>query len=121
LAGTVDNSGNFTATVKHTNGGRSSFSGSFTSSQMSFTENTITPGPDLCIITGSAQLNKISGAVLGTTAQIQQSRQVVRATNSLISQHLATEVASAFTFMPHPENALGASADQDSSPLLRAL
>jgi len=118
LAGTVDRSGNFTATVKHTNGGRSSFSGSFTSSQMSFTENTITPGPDGCFITGSALLNKISGAILGTKPQIQQSRQIVRATNSLISQHLATEVASAFTFIPLIGNPLGASADPDnSSPL----
>lgn len=118
LTGTVDRSGNFVATVKHSNGGQSRFSGTFTPSQMSFTETTIIPGPDGCNISGSAILHKISGAILASAPHIQQSRQIVRATNSLISQHLATELASTFTFTPRFDNTLGASADQEKNSAL---
>ncbi|NOQ77343.1 MAG: autotransporter domain-containing protein [Methylococcaceae bacterium] len=58
------------------------------------------------------------GATVGTEAQIQQSRQIVRATNSLIAQHLATEVSNAFSFTPglsQQETSLGASSDENNS------
>jgi len=119
LSGSVDEAGHFSGTFSNTFGGSGSVSGSFTTTQFQLSINQTTADSDNgCFSNGSGTLNKTSGALVGTEPQIQQSRQIVRATNSLISQHLATEVASAFTFMLQPENTLGASADQDnSSPL----
>jgi len=122
VSGTVDSSGNFSGTFTNTFGGAGSISGTLTSTDLSFSANQTTPDNDNgCFSTSSGTLQKTSGGTIGTEAQTQQSRQIVRATNSLIGQHLATEVSNAFTFMPgllEQETSIGASSDKkNDSPL----
>ena len=116
-SGTIDESGSFSGTYNDvTEGSSGTISGLFTTTQLSYSTNTITAGPNGCFNTSSATLNKTSGTTVGSEAQVQQSRQIVRATNSLISQHLASEVASAFSIIPNMpnDNTLGASSDKES-------
>jgi len=122
VSGSVDSSGSFSGTFTNSFGGSGSISGILTSTDLSFSSNQTTPDSDNgCFSSSSGTLKKTSGATVGTKAQIQQSSQIVRATNSLIAQHLATEISNAFSFTPglsQQETSLGASSDQNKSSSL---
>jgi len=119
LSGTIDSSGHYSGTFKSQSSSSGTISGSFNDRQMLGSFIDTVPAADGCLTTLSGTLNKTAGGVVGTTAQIQQSRQIVRTTNSLISQHLASEFSKAFSInhkQPFSEeNSLGASSDQQSS------
>jgi len=121
ISGSIDNSGHFNGTFQSPSSSSGTLSGSFSSTQMQASFNDTIPAADGCLTSLSGSLSKTSGGSIGTEAQTQQSRQIVRTTNSLISQHLATAVSKAISFSPktpNEENSLGASSDEhNSSPL----
>jgi hypothetical protein len=111
VSGTIDAMGNVSGTYSFANGQKGTFSGTISGNNWNTSSTVTTPGIDGCSGSGTQSLTRTSGGA--TSAQVQQSRQIVRTTNTLISQHLASEVSKAFSFMPDfkTDNKLGASAD----------
>ncbi|HIF55120.1 MAG TPA: hypothetical protein EYQ57_08170, partial [Methylococcaceae bacterium] len=107
ISGSVTNSGQFTATFTSNDGESGTVSGTFSATQFQFTATTLTTNSNSgCSSTTSGTLTKTSGggSVSSAAAITEQSSQVIRATSTLVSQHLAGAVASAFSFTPAIEN-----------------
>ncbi len=119
FSGQIDAAGNFNGSYSHSDGGNGTFSGSISSGGTWNSSSTVvTPGSDGCLGSGTQTLTRSSGGAI--TAQVEQSRQIVRNTNTLISQHLATEVSKAFSFNPgfeHNNFHQGASSDQSNNQI----
>ncbi|MEO1895883.1 MAG: hypothetical protein ABGX32_06435, partial [Methylococcales bacterium] len=121
LSGSIASSGQFTATFTENNGASGTVAGTFSTTRLQFSATTLTPNPVsgcLSDISGTLTKNSGGGSVSSAAAITEQSSQVIRATTTLISQHLAGAVASAFSFTPAIGNKASASADQEQeSPI----
>jgi len=121
ISGSVTDSGQFTATFTDNSGDSGTVSGTFSTTQLQFSATTLTTNSNSgCFSDISGTLTKTSGggSVSSAAAITEQSSQVIRATTTLISQHLAGAVASAFSFTPAIGNKASASADQEQeSPI----
>lgn len=119
FSGSVTDSGQFTATFTENSGASGTVVGTFSTTRLQFSATTLTPVLNSgCLSDISGTLTKTSGggSVSSAAAITEQSNQVIRATTTLISQHLAGAVASAFSFTPTIENKASASADQEQEP-----
>jgi len=114
FSGTIDVAGNISGTYTFSDTGQSgTFSGTILGTSWSTSTTIVSPGSDGCFGGGTQTL---TGGGAAVAAQVEQSRQIVRVTNNIVSQHLATEVASAFSYMPYfDENKIAASSDQKKS------
>lgn len=102
FTGTLSDNGSFSGKYKAGNGEQGSFTGTISGNVWTANWVISVPGDRGCSGSGSFTATG-SGTGALATAQVQQSRQIVRITNSLISQHLATEVSNAFFQMPDKE------------------
>jgi len=122
FAGTVDDAGNvsgayqsaptFAVSGPFHDADAGIFSGTITSTNWTLSWTSTVPGSSSgCFTDSTATLIRNNGV---NSALVEQSRQIVRTTNTLVSQHLASSVVNAFMFKPALDKEIkqGAGSDQ---------